>query len=206
MRRVLVAALCAIALSAPAMVEGQDGMSDPLRPGDIIRLRVWGDTLMHGEFPVDERGHVVLPRLGSRDVLALTPQALRDQVVAEYQRMLREPAVEVLTLRRVLVLGAVREPGTHYLPTGHSRLSDALGEAGGVTPEGRQDRVRITRNGDTADHRLGAGLRASDVNLQSGDEVYVPERAWLARNQGVLASLISGGMSIVVALLWMAGG
>lgn len=204
MRRVvMVAVMWAATLAAPALVTAQAAGTEPLRPGDVVRLRIWSDTLMHGDFPVDERGHVVLPRLGSRDVRSLTPQALRDDVVAEYQRMLQSPAVELLTLRRVLVLGAVRTPGTHLMPTGHNSLSDALGEAGGVTPEGRQNRVRITREGITEEYRIGDEIRASDLVLRSGDEVYVPERAWLARNQGVMASLISGGMSIIVTLLWI---
>jgi protein involved in polysaccharide export with SLBB domain len=205
-RGVLMGAVLVLVLAAPALAGAQEITGDePLRPGDLVRLRVWGDTTFQGDFPVDERGHVVLPRLGSRDVGSLSPQSLRDQVVAEYQRMLRDPAVEVLAFRRVLVLGSVSQPGTHFLWTSHRTLSDAIGAAGGVTAEGRQDRVWMTRAGETTEHRLGQGLQPSEFMLRSGDQVFVPQRPWIARNQAVVATLISSAVSVLVTVLLVTG-
>ncbi len=188
------------ALLAPGVALAQAGPDEPLRPGDVVRLRVWGDTLIKGDFPVDDQGRVVFPRLGPRDVGALSPRALQDHVTAEYQRMLRDPAVEILTFRRVLVLGAVAVPGSHLLWTSHSRLSDALGEAGGVLPDGRRDRVLITRDGRTTEHRLEREPPSS-LQLRSGDEVHVPERGWLARNQAIGAALLSSSVSLLATVL-----
>lgn len=202
MRRSPVVSALALLLAVAAAGAQQPPESEPLRPGDIVSLRIWGDTLLTGDFPVDERGNVVLPRLGARDVRTITPQALRDEVVAEYERMLRNPAVELLTFRRVVVLGAVRQPGPHHMPTGQSSLSDALALAGGVSPEGRYDRVRITRDGETLEHRLGPRLRTGDVALLSGDEVFIPERPWLTRNQAVLGTLISSAVSVAVTIIF----
>jgi protein involved in polysaccharide export with SLBB domain len=113
----------------------------------------------------------------------------------------------VLTFRRVLVLGAVRDAGSHHLPTGHSTLSEALGAAGGVTPDGRHDRFVLIRGGEATEHRLGGRGGGADVALRSGDEVYVTERPWLARNQTVLATVISSAVTLVVtALLVTRGG
>jgi protein involved in polysaccharide export with SLBB domain len=199
-----VVAWAAVAL-APGMVAAQTGDADPLRPGDIVRLRVWGDTLISGDFPVDDRGRIVLPRLGVMDVGALSPLALQDSMRAEYQRMLRDPAVEVLTFRRVLVLGAVNVPGSYHLPTSHSHLSYALGSAGGVLPDGRRDRVVITRDGQTTVHRFDRDVPPSALPLASGDEVFVPERGWLARNQGIAAAVVSGTASLLVTFLFLMG-
>jgi polysaccharide biosynthesis/export protein len=189
--------------AAAAECQQQADPADPLRPGDMVRLRIWGDTLLAGDFPVDERGQVVLPRLGGRDVREISPQALRDGVVAEYQRMLRNPSVELLTFRRVVILGAVRDPGVHHMPTGQSSLSDALALAGGVAPDGRYDRVRITRDGESVEHRLASDWRTGDIGLRSGDEVFVPERPWLTRNQAVMATVISSAVSVLVAIIFV---
>lgn len=190
-------------LMASVAESQQPDPAEPLRPGDVVRLRIWGDTLVVGDFPVDELGRVVLPRLGARDVRAVSPQSLRDDVVAEYQRMLRNPSVELLTFRRVVILGAVREPGVHHMPTGQSSLSDALALAGGVAPVGRYDRVRITRDGQSVEHRLASDWRTGDIALQSGDEVFVPERPWLSRNQAVMATVISSAVSVLVAIIFV---
>jgi protein involved in polysaccharide export with SLBB domain len=48
-----------------------------LLPGDVVRLTIWREPGMSGDFQVDEAGVVVFPRLGERSVLDHTPESLQ---------------------------------------------------------------------------------------------------------------------------------
>src|SRR5688572_13731441 len=84
---------------------------DSLRPGDIIRLRIWREPDLTGEFPVGADGIVVLPKLGPLRATGEAPQELERRIVEMYGRYLRNPSIEVIFLRRINIQGAVRQPG-----------------------------------------------------------------------------------------------
>jgi polysaccharide export outer membrane protein len=168
----------------------------PLRPGDIIRLRIWREPDLSGEFPINEDGMVVLPRLGPMKVAGQSPQQLHDQLVKSYQRYLQQTSIEVTLLRRIQVLGAVRSPGLHPVDATMT-VSDVLALAGGSTPEGDPDRLQLIRGGKRIDTRLSSTDRVVDSAIESGDQLYVPERNWFSRNSAVIAA---GLTTLVIAL------
>src|ERR1700677_767450 len=51
--------------------------SATLLPGDIVRLRIWREPDLSGDFPVDERGTVVFPKIGPTAVAAMTTDSLK---------------------------------------------------------------------------------------------------------------------------------
>lgn len=168
-----------------------------LQPGDLVRLRIWREVDLSGEYTINERGEVILPKLGTRRVLGIDPNELREILIAEFERYLINPSIEVTFLRRVNVLGAVRAPGLYPLdPT--MTVSDALALAGGTMPDGRPDHVRLIRDGEVLAGQITQGTQIADLALQSGDQLYVPERSWLSRNAGIV---ISSLISVMVALI-----
>lgn len=184
---------------APASVAAARD-SAPLRPGDMVRLVIWRENDLSGDFLVDENGMVVLPKLGPMNVTALPPAALKAQLVESYQRYLKNPSIEVLPLRRVTILGAVKQAGTYRVdPT--MTVADALSLAGGVMPEGSPDRVELRRDGTRVLANLRVKTLFADSPVQSGDQLYVPSRSWAARNSGLVATLVSASTSLFVAFL-----
>lgn len=184
---------------APEPAKASPG-SGTLRPGDVVKLTIWREKDLSGELTVDENGVVVFPKLGPMRVTEVAPEALRDTLVALYQRYLVNPSIEVTLLRRVTILGAVRKPGVYPVdPT--TTIADALALAGGVAPEGRMNRLELRRGDQRIDIDVHAGMRIADSPIQSGDQLYVPERSWLARNVGVVTTLISVASSVAVALI-----
>jgi len=169
-------------------------------PGDVIRLRIWREADMSGDYTIDATGHVTLPRLGATLVTSLSPDSLQQMLVAEYARYLKNPSVEVLLLRRVRVMGAVRTPGL-YTADQTMRVRDVLALAGGATSEGRTDIVRLQRDGHSTSLSLTSAARTNEVVLRSGDQLYVPERSWFARNTPLLAAIVSvsGGLLFAFA-------
>ena len=173
--------------SQGAQAQGSSWSEQPLRPGDIIKLRVLREPDMTGEFPINEDGLAVLPRIGRTSVTGESPRQLEARLVKEYSRYLQQPAVEVTLLRRVQVLGAVRTPGLHPVDATMS-VSDVLALAGGATTQGDPDRIDLIRGGQRIPVRLSVGTRIVDSPIQSGDQIYIPERSWLSRNSGILAA------------------
>lgn len=165
----------------------------------MIRLRIWREPDWSGEFPVDLDGSVVFPRVGRYDVLADTPETLQERLLADYGQYLRNPSIEITVLRRVRIIGAVNDPGLHFLdPT--ITVADALALAGGATPIGDPDRIRIIREGREIAIDIRQSTRIGDSAIRSGDQVFVPERSWVSRNAGVVAATITATVSLVIAL------
>ena len=171
-----------------------------LRPGDIIRLWVWREPDMTGDFPVPEGGTVVLPKIGPVRVTTLPPEELRKLIIDRLSQDLRTPSIDVRLLRRINVLGAVTTPGIYHVD-GTMSVADALAMAGGTLPEGRPNEIVLYRGPEKIETRLTLLTRLADVPLQSGDQLFVPERSWLSRNAPLIVGLFSTVLSVGVALI-----
>lgn len=192
----LTLALACLAVPAGAQMPGT--ATQTLRPGDIIRLRIWREPEMSGEFPVDEAGMVVFPRVGEYRVMDDTPESLSARLVADYRQYLVNPSIEVTVLRRVRIVGAVNNPGLFPVdPT--VTVGDALALAGGPTINGNKDKVRLIRNGQEIEGDLRANARLADAAIQSGDQLFVPEKGWISRNSNIVATVIAGSISLIIA-------
>ena len=140
----LAAAAGSLPLAAQAAPTG-------LQPGDAVRLKIWREPDLSGEFQVDERGEVVFPQLGAMRVSQLSADSLKSMLVWSYTAYLRDPSIEVTLLRRVNVLGPVRSPGLYQVDQTQT-IADVLAQAGGATPDGKPDRVELVRGGDADRH------------------------------------------------------
>ncbi len=210
MRRTILAGAAALLILAPpgpgaAQVQDDSARAaaairaQHLRPGDVIRLQIWREPLMSGEFLVDEAGIVVFPRIGEYRVLDETPESLEAKLLAAYRKYLRNPSIDVTVLRRIRIMGAVKSPGLYPVdPT--VTVADAIALAGGATPIGDPTKVQIIRNDEVVTTELNQNTRLADSPIQSGDQLFVPERSWVARNSNVVAATIAGLMSLVIAL------
>lgn len=171
-----------------------------LFPGDIVRLRIWREPEMSGEFQVDEAGIVVFPRLGERRVTDHTPESLKALLVDEYRVFLRNPSIDVVVLRRVRIMGAVTNPGLYPVdPT--VTVADALALAGGATARGDQNKIRILRNGVEITTVITETTLIGDSPIRSGDVILVPQRHWFIRNIGIIATIIGASVSVLALLL-----
>jgi protein involved in polysaccharide export with SLBB domain len=187
--------------AAPAQQPATHIQQNHLEPGDLIRLRVWREETISGDYRVAADGTVVLPRLGPWQVTGKDPVRLKDELISEYSRYLRTPAIEVVYLRRIVVGGAVMRPAVYHIdPT--MTVRDVLLEAGGPTPVGRMDRIELIRDGAVTQARLRQDLPIVESPVRSGDQLYVPERSWLARNTnaavGIGGALLSFAATMII--------
>ena len=190
--------LAVIVALAAGRLSGQSAAAPaPLAPGDAIRVTFWREPALSGEFPVDESGAVVLPLLGARSVGGVPAARLKDQLALDYGRELKAADdVQIVLLRRVRVLGAVKEPGLYRVdPT--MTLGDVVALAGGATRDGQLQGVRLVRGGRELRSDLEHGARVAE-QVHSGDQIVVPERSWLARHA---ALFIGAGISAAALIV-----
>lgn len=204
-RRAVLAALAAAMLAIPGRAPAQQpapGDGAPrevlLQPGDVVRLNIWREPDLSGDFAVDEDGVVVFPKIGPRNVTRQSPDALEAQLIRAYREYLRNPSIDVVLLRRVNVLGAVNSPNIYAVdPT--TTLAELIAMAGGVTESGNPEKIEVYRDGRKVPIEFNPRTRIGDTAIRSGDHIYVPQRSWLMRNSGI-ATLISTSVTLFIAL------
>jgi protein involved in polysaccharide export with SLBB domain len=170
--------------------------STGIQPGDLIRLKVWREPDMSDSLVVAAGGDATFPRLGPIHVAGWTPDSLRRFLVSSLSKYLRDPVIEIAVLPRVTILVAVRNPGVQNVdPT--LTIADALALAGGASSEGKQDNIELRRRGARVPVKLSLGARLADTPVRSGDQLYVPQRSWLARNTGVILGIVSASTGLM---------
>ena len=160
-------------------------------------MRVWREPDYTGEWTVDARGRVVLPTLGEIRVEGRSSEALTDSLKRALRQYLNNPAIEIIVQRRISVAGEVGRPG-FVLADPTITISDLIALAGGVTALGDRNKVMLLRGGQVIVSAVGPGTILQRSPLQSGDQVFVPQRSWLSRNGQVF---IYGAISITSAVI-----
>ena len=198
-----------ILATAPTPVETQ-GVSDPgklfLVPGDIVRVVIWREQDLTGDFQVDQDGKVVLPLLGELRVDNKEWDAVRDQLLQGYRRELRNPSIELTPFRSVYVLGEVNLPGRYNVHPTNDNLAGAVSLAGGVTSDGVVTKMRIVRDGVIILDGIVGEESLAGLGIRSGDQLFVGRRGWFDRNSTFLVSAILSVSSVLVTILLGSGG
>jgi len=176
-----------------------------LRPGDLLKVAVYGNQQLSGEFLIDSRGELQIPGLGIIRVAGMDPVQAREQIVGAIKQRLGvvQPEIAVQALVRVTVLGAVRSPALYPVEPG-TNLVQLLAAAGGPTERADLRRTRVVRDGREFVVDLESGLAGSGagrVILYSNDIVNVPNRSGFTReNAQFLLSLLSATISVATLI------
>jgi polysaccharide export outer membrane protein len=172
-----------------------------LRPGDVLKISVFRDKELSGEYPIDARGYVQIPGLGVIKAAGLDPTDVTDRLrLALIERGFARPEISVQPLIRVSVLGEVRSPNVYPVDPGTSLLQ-LLTVAGGPTDRARLRDTRVIRDGRAFQVDMESALRGSAagrVVLYSNDVVVVGRKKGLT-NENLGITLTAA--SLVIAVL-----
>lgn len=171
-----------------------------LGPGDVVRILVWREPDLSGEFIIDELGVVTLPMVGKINVRDVPVSEMRDKLMASYAVQLRNPSVTITPLRRVYVMGEVNRPGLYNADPTLS-LAGVLALAGGATSGGDIRKIRLVRNGTVVQSRMDPGASLVDVRIRSQDQIFVERRPWADRNSALLGSAAISAVTLVLSVL-----
>lgn len=158
-----------------------------VQPGDRVAVKVFREPGLSDDVMVNERGDIILAKVGTVHAASVSIRALEDTLRARYGVYLRNPDISITVLRRIVVNGEVRRPDIYFVDLS-STLRDVIARAGGITEIGNPARVAIIRAGVSipAPNWQEDISRAAD--LQSGDQIFVGMRSWFERNAFALAS------------------
>lgn len=146
-----------------------------LDAGDKVRVIVFGQDALSGEFSLSDRGTISIPLLDAILASGATTAELEDQIVTQLaDGLLVNPdvSVEIVEYRPIYVLGEVQSPGQYAYRPGMSVIT-AVAVGGGFTVRADQEDFSVTRTvADTA----GEYAAGRDALLLPGDVVLVHER------------------------------
>lgn len=182
----LVAAAALAVLAPPAHAQNPTPPSAPdslrvlaVRPGDVVKVTVWGHEDLSGEFPVDENFDLFYPIVGAINVRQMTVVQLRERINHELEQLFQRPFVVIVPLFRVAVLGEVYRPSL-YSVDATMTVFDVIAEAGGPTRDANERKIQLVRGGETIPIALNASAigRATlrELGIRSGDHIVLPRK------------------------------
>jgi len=146
-----------------------------LGPTDRVRLKVYGEPDITGEYEVDANGNVSIPLAGQIKAAGITTKQLERSITAALAKgIVRDPRVnvEMLAYRPFYILGEVKKSGEYPYRVGLTVL-DAVATAGGYTYRANEGKVYLRRSGSTVEEIYPMD---APVLIYPGDNVRVPER------------------------------
>jgi protein involved in polysaccharide export with SLBB domain len=188
-----------------------------VRPGDELRLNIWGTVDADLRLIVERDGNITVPRVGSIRVAGLRSSELEEAISRRVGRTFRNFQLSVtlgqVRAIRVFVGGYVLRPGSVTV-SGLSSILHTIMRAGGPSASGSFRDIHLRRGGkevavfDLYDLLL-KGNRDTDALVQPDDVIFVgpvgPQVAVLGSvNQQAIYELRSG--ETLADALAMAGG
>jgi polysaccharide export outer membrane protein len=155
---------------------GGAATGNEIAAGDRLRITVFGDDRMSGEYNVDESGAITIPLGGPVSVAGRTAENAAAAIasVLVTAGLFRDPkvTVEIVTLRPFYILGEVNRPGEYPYRPGMS-LFAAVATAGGYTYRADSGTVFIRKATEKAEREYGI---SADIAIMPGDVIRIPER------------------------------
>lgn len=165
--------LACIFLLLPLLAVASD--SYQLGAGDRLKITIFDEPDLSGEFELDGAGAVALPLIGQMQALSLSPRELEQRIEAKLlDGYLLRPrvSIEVLSYRPFYIMGEVNQPGSYPYRAGLNVLN-AAALAGGFTYRADEDDIEISREAAVGGGRFEA---APATEVMPGDVIRVKER------------------------------
>lgn len=189
---VVVLSACSTPSAPPATPVTAPEFADEYRigVGDALAINVWRNEDLSVSVPVRPDGKVSVPLAGDVMVGHKTPEEVAADITEKLATFIRDPYVTVIVTdmgsdqyrSRVRVTGAVEQPVSLPYRQGMTVL-DVVLEAGGTTEFANEGGAILFRQGGERleiqlNRILHRGDMATNYDLQPGDVVTIPERAF----------------------------
>jgi polysaccharide export outer membrane protein len=143
-----------------------------LGAGDKVRVSVYGEEDLTGEYQIDGSGNVQLPLIGTLRAAGSTAPGLQAAIAGGLaQGYLKNPrvSVEITTYRPFYIIGSVNRPGQYAYVNNMSAL-DAVAMGGGFTDKARDSVIYVRHEGSTHEDEMTA---SQVTRIYPGDVVRV---------------------------------
>jgi polysaccharide export outer membrane protein len=147
-----------------------------LSQGDKLKVTVFNEADLTGEFQVNERGNVAFPLVGEVQAANSTPDEFQQRLTTRLRgKYVKNPrvSIEMTSYRPFNVLGEVRNAGQYPYRPGIT-VQDAVALAGGFTYRANTRTVYVRRA--DANGEISVSTDGERVPILPGDNIRVPER------------------------------
>jgi polysaccharide export outer membrane protein len=169
-----------------------------LQPGDMVKVTVWRNEEMSGDFQVGVNGALRHPLYQQVPIAGLPMSEVEKRLTTFLERFVENPQIVVEPLFQVTVGGQVKTPNLYPLPR-TTTIAQAIALAGGVTPDGRLDKVKLFRGGQQYQVDLtDPSGRWANEPIQSGDQLIVDKKSSVFRNIVLPLISMAGAIASIV--------
>lgn len=145
-----------------------------LGAGDQLRITVFNEADLTGQFVVGSQGSIAYPLVGEVRAAGMTVPEFTASLAQALRQFVRSPdvSVEVANYRPFFILGEVTRPGT-YPYSASLTVLNAVATAGGFTYRANQSRVFVRHANETTEHSLPLTIATP---VLPGDTIRIGER------------------------------
>ncbi len=146
-----------------------------LDSGDKLRVTVFGEEDLSGEFEIDGKGRIYMPLIGAVKVGGKTLQGAQGEIINLLKPdYLKNPkvSIEVMNYRDFYILGEVNSPGNFPFQNGLTVIN-AIALAGGYTGRASKENITVVRTKDPEQKETRIGL---EEVVNPGDILRVKQR------------------------------
>lgn len=146
-----------------------------LGPGDRLRIKVYDDANLTGEYEVNSSGHISFPLVGQVRAAGSTTSQLEQTLVARMKgKIAQDPKVnvELATYASFYIHGEVKKAGVYPYQPGLT-VADAIATAGGLTYRANENTIYLQHAGARAQQVVTID---EPVRVYPGDNIRVSER------------------------------
>lgn len=145
-----------------------------LGPGDQLRITVFNEPELTGQFLVGSQGTIAYPLVGDVRAAGLTVLEFTEALQTALREYVRTPnvSVEVANYRPFFILGEVQRPGT-YPYSANLTVFNAVATAGGFTYRANRRRVFIRHANEAEEHSYELSIMTP---VLPGDTIRIGER------------------------------
>lgn len=143
--------------------------------GEKIKITVYNEPSLSGEYDIDPNGVVSLPLAGTVKAIGLTQAQLEQNLARKFRsEYLRNPkvTVSIIQFRPIYIVGEVEKQGEYAFKPGLNVLT-AMASAGGGTYRANRKYVLIQHFGETG---MKEYPQSATTMILPGDLIKVPER------------------------------
>jgi polysaccharide export outer membrane protein len=193
----------AAALFAGAPVAAQNSVAARdtnvvLHPGDMVKVTVWRNQEMSGDFMVGVNGALRHPLYQEVPIAGIPLYQVEQRLTQFLTKYEQNPQLVVEPLFKVTVGGEVRLPNLYPLPR-TTTVSQAVAQAGGVTQDGRLNKIDLYRGGQKIEMDLTeASGRWANEPIQSGDQIIVTKKSNFVRNVFLPLVGVAGAVASII--------
>jgi len=160
--------------AAPTTMRGA-GNAYILGPGDRLRIKVYDDANLTGEYEINSAGNISFPLVGQVKVAGSTTTQVEQTLVARMKgKLAQDPKinVELQTYASFYIHGEVKKAGVYPYQPGLT-VADAIATAGGLTYRANESTIYLQHAGARAQRIVTID---EPVRVYPGDNIRVSER------------------------------